>query len=191
MRVRILLLFALFLLPTAAAADSLEITYPAVERMVITGLLTEGGRRYLHGSPSDTCNYAFVQEPRVTGVSGRLNVRFLFAGSIGAEVAGRCVGRGDNFNIVVSGVPRYDRGDIVLDQVRFEADNPLWDLFSPIIKSRLGPMLRLPLRQGIESRLASSGAMGRASVEDLTVSNIHVGERTVRIDAGLRIVLGP
>ena len=47
-----------------------------------------------------------------------LECYFKFAGSIGAEVAGRCVGRGDNFDIVVSGVPRYDSGDVVPSRSR-------------------------------------------------------------------------
>jgi hypothetical protein len=192
-RLQLLFLFLLLLVPGASSGDSLEVAYASVERMVTEGVLIEGGRRYLQGAPGETCNYAFIQNPRVSGSGERLSLRFLFAGSIGKEVAGKCVGRGDNFDVVVSGVPRYDAeaGEILLDPLEFSADNRLFDLFAPILESRLGPMLRLPLRQAIANRLATATSIGRVRIEDLTVAGIHVGESSVRLDASFRIAVLP
>ena len=75
----------------AGAAAKLDVAYASVERILTTTFLTEGGRRYLQGGPEDTCAYAFIQEPRVSAVGERLQIRFLFAARAGKEVASKCV----------------------------------------------------------------------------------------------------
>ena len=95
----------------------MEIAYTSLERMIVAALLTEGGRLYLSGAPEDTCNYAFVQDPRVSSDASRLYVRFLFAGSAGKVVRDKCIGTGDNFDVVVSGVPRYANGELYLEDM--------------------------------------------------------------------------
>ena len=109
----------LAVLATAPPASAAEITlsHAALERVVWQVLLTEGGRGYFEGGPEETCRYAFVQEPKVTGASGRLRVRFLFSGRAGAEVAGRCVGPGDTFDLVVGHEECPGRDDAGCEEV--------------------------------------------------------------------------
>ena len=115
-----------------ATAGKLDVAYASMERIIVTTFLTEGGRRYLQGGPEETCAYAFIQDPRVSAIGARLQLRFLFAGRAGKQVAGRCVGAGDNFDIIVSGVPRYADGAIFLDEAKFEADHKLFAVFSTL-----------------------------------------------------------
>ena len=93
---------------------TLEIAYSSLERIIVNRVMTEGGLYYMQGDPSSTCRYAFVQEPRVGAEGGRLRITVLFAGRTGTEVAGQCVGAGDNFDLVISGVPAYSDGDLFL-----------------------------------------------------------------------------
>ena len=112
-----LLVVATLHAPAVSRAAEITLSHTALERVVWQVLLTEGGRGYFQGGPEDTCLYAFVQEPKATGRDGRLNISFVFSGRAGAEVAGRCVGPGDTFDIVVSGVPALAGGELYLDDL--------------------------------------------------------------------------
>ena len=171
--------------------NTLEVAFPAIERMIVEGLLTEGGRRYLQGGPEDTCTYAFIQEPRVSSSEERLELRFLFAGSVGASVGGRCAGRGGNFDIVVSGMPAYDGSDLFLDDVRFHSDNALFELFSVLIESQLRPLLRVPLRTTLETHLSQLTTAGRVMVDEVTVSEIRLGSGVATLDVDLKVGVRP
>jgi hypothetical protein len=182
---------SLLLLPQAARGDTLEVTYPAIERLIVEKILVEGGRRYLQGGPDDTCTYSFVQEPRVSASEGRLRIRFLFAGSVGTEITGRCIGRGGNFDVIVSGVPAYEDGTLFLEDLRFESDNGLFDLFFPIVESQLRPALRVPLQSAVEEHLSQLVTAARVRVEELTVSEIRLGPDAATLTAELRVDVRP
>ena len=53
-------------------AATMEIAYSTLERMIVERVMTENGRHYLEGDPSNTCLYSFIQEPRVDAGDGRL-----------------------------------------------------------------------------------------------------------------------
>jgi hypothetical protein len=190
-------LFAFVLSRTSAVtsleASSIEFAYTSLERLVVSSLFTEGGRLYLNGDPGDTCNYAFVQEPRVFAEGERLHVRMLFAGSAGKMVRGKCVGSGDNFDVVVSGVPRYGNGELYLDDMKLEAESRLFDLFSPLIESQLAPRLRVPLRRSLEYRFAewTSHGAGRLALDELNVSEITLGDESVIVAVDFGVAVTP
>ncbi len=168
----------------AAQAAEITLTHSALERVVWQVLLTEGGRGYFEGGPDDTCRYAFVQEPKVTGANGRLRIRFLFAGRAGAEVGGRCVGPGDTFDLVVSGVPAFAGGELYLEDLRVEApDTAYFRLVSGLVENQLRQRLRYPLKQDLDRVAATVGApAGYAmSVERLEMSRVQVDEDAFRV----------
>jgi hypothetical protein len=179
------------LVPTARAAD-LTLSHRALERLVWQVLLTEGGRGYFEGGPDDTCRYAFVQEPKVTGADGRLRIRFLFSGRAGAQVAGRCVGPGDTFDLFVSGVPAMAGGALYLEDLQVEApDTAYFRLVSGLVEEQLRQRLRYPLKQDLDRVAATLAApAGYAmSVDRLEMSRAHVDEDALRVslDLGLGI----
>ena len=176
------------LLSSAATAAEITLSHAALERVVWQVLLTEGGRGYLEGGPSDACRYAFVQEPKVSGASGRLRIRFLFSGRAGAQVAGRCVGPGDTFDLVVSGVPALARGELYLDDLKVEApDTAYFRLVSSLVESRIRQHLRYPLKRDLDRVAATLGApAGYAmSVEGLALSRVRVDDDALRISLDL------
>ena len=176
-----------------ATAGKLDVAYTSMERIIVSTFLTEGGRRYLQGGPEETCAYAFIQEPRVSAIGPRLQLRFLFAGRAGKQVAGKCVGAGDNFDIVVSGVPRYADGEIFLDEARFEAEHKLFEVFSKLIESQLAPLLRINARPHIESyvaQLTSRGA-GTVALESMDVESIVLGASSAVIEADFVVSVKP
>jgi hypothetical protein len=177
--------------PVAAAAD-VTLSHAALERLVWNVLLTEGGRGYLEGRPDDTCRYAFVQEPKVTGANGRLRVGFVFSGRAGAQVGERCIGPGDTFDLVVSGVPALAAGELYLENLQIEApDTAYFRLVSGLVESQLRQRLRYPLKQGLDRVAAAVGVpAGYAmSVESLEMTRVEVGADALRfrLDLGLDI----
>lgn len=176
-----------------ASAGKLDLAYASMERIIVTTFLTDGGRRYLEGGPEDDCAYAFVQQPRVSADGARLQLRFLFAGRAGKQVAGRCVGAGDNFDIVVSGVPRYVDGDIYLDEAKFESEHKLYEVFSGLIESQLAPLLRIPAQQHVGSYIAQLSQLGAGNVrlETMDVTSIALGAASAIIDADFLVTVKP
>ncbi len=187
------LLFFLVHVDVAGAAAKIDVAYASIERIMSTTLLTEGGRRYLQGGPEDTCTYAFIQEPRVSAVGERLYLRFLFAGRAGKQVAGKCVGPGDNFDIIVSGVPSYGNGELFLDQLKFEADHKLFDVFSKLIENQLTPYMRIRAKPYVESYIAQLTTLGagRVSLETLRLENIDLGPSSAVLEADFLINVEP
>lgn len=193
MKTLVLAFGILILTGDTVLGGTLDVTYGSIERIIVNRFLTEGGRRYLQGSPEETCAYAFVQEPRVSADSERLHLRFLFAGRAGTQVAGRCVGPGDNFDIIVSGVPSYESGELFLAEATFEAEHALFEVFAALIESQLAPLLRIPARSYVESyvsQLTARGA-GTVSLESLDVHSIELGSSSAVIDADYSVTVKP
>jgi len=178
--------------PPVADAAEVTLSHAALERVVWQVMLTEGGRAYFEGGLDDTCRYAFVQEPKVSGANGRLHVRFLFSGRAGAQVGERCVGPGDTFDLVVSGVPALSRGELYLEDLRVEApDTAYFRLVSGLVESQLRQRLRYPLKQDLDRIAATVGAPAgySMSVESLEMSQVQVDADALRVslDVGLSI----
>lgn len=171
--------------PISASAGSLELAYASLERIIVEKALTEGGRHYLQGGPDDTCNYAFIQEPRVSAAESRLNIRFLFAGSLGKQVGERCVGSGDNFDIVVSGVPRFADGEIVLDDMKIDGESRVFSLFSGLITRVMGSMMRVPVRQELTT------SFGQLVVKGIDVGEIALGESSLTVTTDVDLAIQP
>ena len=119
---RALLILALVILDlTGARASELLVSYEALERNIVVQLMTQDGRYYMQGDPSTPCAYAFVQDPRVDAYEGRLRIRLLFSGSAATSIRGQCIGAGDNFDLAITGVPKYANGELYLDQMSVQA----------------------------------------------------------------------
>jgi hypothetical protein len=112
---------AMFSSVPALAAD-LEVRYAALERLIGEQLFTQDGRRYVRGTPTTRCEYAYLEAPRLSaatadGADGRLKVRAKFSGRSAVDVLGRCVGMGDSFDLTIEVSPVARKGVIAMDDV--------------------------------------------------------------------------
>lgn len=183
------LLAALATAPPATAAE-ITLSHVALERVVWQVLLTDGGRGYFEGTSENDCRYAFVQEPKVSGANGRLQVRFLFSGRAGTTVGGRCVGPGDTFDLVVSGVPALAEGELYFDDLRVEApDTAYFRLVRNLVEAQLRERLRYPLKQNLDWLAATVAAPAghTMSVERLEMSGVQVDADALRVTLDLGI----
>ncbi len=102
---------------SARAAD-VQISFSALERMLAAQLFTDEGRRYVRGSRSAKCNYAWLEAPKVQNAGGRLLIRARFTGRTSVDLFGRCIGLGDSFSLTITAVPIYEKGNIGLKDVK-------------------------------------------------------------------------
>jgi hypothetical protein len=179
-----LVVVALLAPADSVGAGELSVSHAALERFLVSSLLTQSGRLYLEGGPEDTCRYAFVQEPKVSGGAGRLSIRFVFSGRAGASVAGRCVGPGDTLDLTASGVPAYAGGELWLSGLRLEArDSSYFRAIAGLLQSQLERRLRVPVRARLEEALTavSAATAVRLSIGALEIPEIAVDERGLRL----------
>ena len=101
-----------------AGAVDLRIQFGALERMLTEQAFTQEGRRYVHGSKANKCNFAYLEKPRVRGEGGRLRMQARFTGRSALNVVGQCVGLGDAFDVAILAVPVYRNGTLALQDVK-------------------------------------------------------------------------
>ncbi len=114
---------ALSILAWGAHAAELHVQYAAVERMLAEQVFTQEGRRYVRGSKSAKCNFAYLEHPRVEGDAGRLRMHARFTGRSAMNLFGQCVGLGDAFDFTMVATPYYRDGSLALRDVAVTSDN--------------------------------------------------------------------
>jgi len=101
-----------------AAAVELHIRFEALERMLTEQVFSQEGRRYVHGSKTDKCNFAYLEKPQVHGQGSLLLIKAHFSGRSALNFAGQCVGLGDAFDLVITALPIYKNGALSLQEVK-------------------------------------------------------------------------
>ncbi|MBV8818865.1 MAG: hypothetical protein JO022_10950 [Acidobacteriaceae bacterium] len=117
------MLACFFTLSVPLQALDLAIEFPALERILAQQVFTQDGRRYVRGAPKDRCNYAYLEHPQIGCDNGRLRVQAHFSGRTAAEFFTRCIGLGDDFDLVITATPVYREGKIAFEGVKVESPN--------------------------------------------------------------------
>lgn len=108
----------------SAAAAELEIRFAVLERVLAQQVFTEEGRKYVRGSKVTPCQFAYLENPKISADKGRLSVRARFTGRSALDFFGRCVGLGGSFQSNILATPYLAEGKIRLKDVVVEsADN--------------------------------------------------------------------
>ncbi len=173
----LLLLIVTLSTPEPIPAAELKIDYAALRTFLLEKIFTDNGRYYLAGDPTSLCNYALLENPRVSEHDGRLQVTTYFRGRTAVEISGSCVGPGQAFDVSMTGVPVYKDGTLRLDDVQVQ---PTERLYSGLIRAFLGDTLvqslRYPLFLEVQelARQASARANYDIRVPRLSVDAIRV-----------------
>jgi hypothetical protein len=112
-----LILCGLVLQGSAAGAE-LAIHFTAMRKILAQLIFTQDGRKYLRGAPTARCNYAYLEDPQISGDSGMLRVNARFSGRSALDVFGRCIGLGDSFEASITALPYYQNGVLRLKNVQ-------------------------------------------------------------------------
>jgi len=175
MRAAILLL----LLAHSAAAVELHIQFGALERMLTEQVFTQEGRRYVHGSKSAKCNFAYLEKPQIRGDGGLLRIKARFTGRSALNFVGQCVGLGDAFDLVVTALPTYRDGTLGLQQVKVSSDGKTGYYIRRVCESMqasLAKDFKYPLEEQARRMLEDPAAQPgyKREVRKLTVPDIRV-----------------
>jgi hypothetical protein len=143
------------LVPTLRAVE-LHIQFAALQRMLAEEVFTQDGRKYVHGTQADKCNFAYLEKPRMEEQGGRLRIRARFTGRSALDMFGKCVGLGDAFNIVIVATPQYHDGSIVLTSVTASSDGKTGYYIRRVctaMSASLGKDFRYPLSSEFQKAL--------------------------------------
>lgn len=189
MPIRALRLIALFLLLTPLGqAVELHIQFAALERMLSEQLFTQDGRKYVHGSAANKCNFAYLEKPRFQGADGKLRIRAKFTGRSALNMFGQCVGLGDAFTAAITAVPQYKDGNIGLANVTAASEDHAGYYVRRVcaaLSSSLARDFRYPIGAAAKSALEDPGAQPGYPRE---LRNFRVTEIRVTDDALVLVV---
>ena len=162
-----------------ASAVELHIQFGALERMLGEQVFSQEGRRYVHGSKTSKCNFAYLEKPQVRGEGGRLRMKARFTGRTALNVVGQCVGLGDAFDVVITALPAYRNGALGLQEVRVGSEGKSGYYIRRVceaLQASLAKDFKYPLEAQAQTVLESAGGLPgyKREVRKFTVPDIRV-----------------
>jgi hypothetical protein len=167
------LILTLILLAPLAQAVELHIQFAALERILADQLFTEEGRRYVKGTPTTRCNFAYLESPHIDNDNGRLRIRAKFTGRTALNVLGQCVGLGDAFPVILTATPVYKDGQLRLTDVTAVPDNKT-GIYIRRVCAALSIGLPRDFRYPLETEARKLLEDPRRELHDFTVPAIRV-----------------
>lgn len=179
MRCLAVLLCVVTLPGVCAAATEVELSYSSLQKMLAAQLFTQDGRKYVRGSQSTKCSYAYLEKPKVGEAGGRLRVESRFSGRSALNMFGKCVGMGDSFDLVILATPIYTGGAMQFKDVYVETKGKE-TFYSRQVRNALAKTLDSQLKWPIEglARTILESATTTLPVEK-KLSRFHVTAITV------------
>jgi hypothetical protein len=150
----------LFAAATAHAVD-LQIQFGALERMLGEQVFTQDGRKYVYGTATTKCNFAYLEKPRVQGAGGKLVIRARFTGRSALNMFGQCVGLGDAFTVALTAAPIYKDGAIGLTNVTAASEDHTGYYVRRVctaLAASLGHDFKYPIAAAAKAALEDSSA---------------------------------
>jgi len=165
------------------SAAELHISYPVLQRMLAEQAFTQDGRRYVRGTPATRCNFAYLENPRISGENGRLIIQARFTGRTAWDVMGRCVGMGDAFDVRISGRPDYQRAGLSLKEVGVEISRDTF--YSRRVKDALRRSMERDFHYDVTSQarkmLESQGAY-KTEIRSFEVPRVWLDNESVVLE---------
>ena len=166
-------------LSQCVAAVELHIQFAALERMLTEQVFSQEGRRYVHGSKTDKCNFAYLEKPQVRGEGGRLRMKARFTGRTALNVVGQCVGLGDAFDVVIAAMPVYKNGALGLQEVKVTSEGKSGYYIRRVceaMQTSLAKEFKYPLEAEARKMVEEGGAQPgyKRDVRKFTVPDIRV-----------------
>jgi hypothetical protein len=104
-------------IPALAEATELRVSHRVIQKALATMVFTDEGRKYVRGSRTSNCSFAYLENPEVDSDAGQMRIRARFTGRSGANLFGRCIGMGGSFPAVIRATPYFKNGQIRLKNV--------------------------------------------------------------------------
>lgn len=121
--------FLLLVIPAWAEVE-LHLTFRMLEKVISEQVFTAEGRKYVRGSKTAKCSFAYLEAPQIGEAAGRLIVRAKFTGRSAMDFLGRCVGMGESFDVIILATPYADQTLLRLKEVVVEPADGRKTLYS-------------------------------------------------------------
>src|SRR5580704_13359233 len=108
----------LFLAAVPCLAAEIELRFDALERIIAEQVFTQDGRKYVRGTPTTKCQFAYLEKPRIGSDNGLLRVSARFSGRAALDLLGGCIGLGDSFDLTMVAAPVVRNGAIGFKDVK-------------------------------------------------------------------------
>lgn len=171
-------------------ALELQVRYPLLERQLAQQLFTQDGRRYVKGSPSNRCNYAYLANPRFSGNDQLLRITAQFSGRSAIGVLGKCLGFGDSFEFEVISQPVIQRNMLRIEKPRvriLSRDTFYSRQVAKALERSVAEAIQYPIQAEIQKLLeaASANSPYRIQIPQIAVRGVTVlpDSLLIRVDA--------
>lgn len=190
---RLLFLAALAALPSAAATR-IEVHFSLLERVLAKQVFTQEGRKYVRGSKSTPCNFAYLESPKITAQKGRLSIRTHYSGRRALDLFGSCVGLGGSFLADITATPYHRQGKLALKNVHVASVEGADSFYIRRVRQQLAASIErdfsvdlLPAAQSLLEQ--PPGAAYQIGVAALEVEKIEVNGEAVLVTLDLRLAV--
>ena len=102
--------------PTLAA--DIELRFDTLDRIIAAQVFTQDGRKYVRGTPTTKCQFAYLEAPHIGADNGLLRVSARFSGRTAFDLLGGCIGLGDSFDLTITAAPVVRNGAIGFKDVK-------------------------------------------------------------------------
>ena len=186
------LLLLLCSVPRVRAVE-LRLRFGALERMLSEQMFTEEGKRYV-GSKRTRCNFAYLQRPRMQGDAGRIRILAMFTGRTPLDVFGRCVGLGDEFDLVITARPQYKDDSVSFAEVTVKSASKNGYYIRRVCEALAASLARdfkYPLASEARRILEDPGTSPayRRELHNFTVKNIAVTAEDLVLDLNFDLTI--
>jgi hypothetical protein len=111
------ILLSLFAVVPSFAAD-IDLRFDALERIISEQVFTQDGRKYVRGTPTTKCQFAYLEKPHIGADNGLLRVSARFSGRTAFDLLGGCIGLGDSFDLTIVAAPVVRNGAMGFKDVK-------------------------------------------------------------------------
>lgn len=178
----------------AKAAVQIEIHFPVLERALSEQLFSQDGRRYVKGTKTDRCTFAYLSKPKLGGFNGKLTIRARFTGRSALDLFGQCIGLGDDFGLTILATPHYEAGKLKLKDVSIVTEGRD-SMYVRNVRQRLGQSLEREFFYQLDTdarRLleeSKPGAPYSLHVSEFGISQIGVTNEAVVLTLDFRLAV--
>jgi hypothetical protein len=99
-------------------AAEIELRFDTLERIIAEQVFTQDGRKYVRGTPTTKCQFAYLEKPRIGADNGLLRVGARFSGRTAFDTLIGCIGLGDSFDLTITAAPAVRNGAIGFKDVK-------------------------------------------------------------------------
>jgi len=176
------------------ASVLLDLHFSVIEKALAQAVFTQEGRKYVRGSQTTRCSFAYLSNPKISGVNGRLSIRARFTGRSALDVFGKCVGLGNDFPLTIETALAYDKGVLRFRNVAVDTLGRESFYVSRVRKALVQALERdftLPLEESIRRTVEQPqpGAFFSQKMHDLAIPRIEVTNSGVVLYLDFRLAV--